>query len=199
MRLVSKVYSYNMSQRLKRYRDILYTAWVRGSMGSMGGVFSISYPCKIQADNNNLIVGDGSIIYSHCVLECWNQYIDQSYSPSLIIGNNCRIGEYNHITAIDRIEIGDNLLTGRYVIIADHNHGGFSKDDLCVPPAMRKLKSKGGIIIGKNVWLGDKVTILSGVHIGDNVIVGANSVVTNNIPANCVVAGAPARIVKRID
>lgn len=52
--------------------------------------------------------------------------------------------------------------------------------------------------IGNNVWIGDKSTILDGVHIGDNVIVGANSVVTHDIPSNSVAAGMPAKIIKQL-
>ena len=56
--------------------------------------------------------------------------------------------------------------------------------------------SKGDVIIGKNVWIGDKVTILPNVKIGDGVVIGANSVVTKDIPPCSVVAGNPAKIIK---
>ncbi|CAM9023976.1 unnamed protein product [Wickerhamomyces anomalus] len=55
------------------------------------------------------------------------------------------------------------------------------------------------IIIGNRVWLGANVTVLAGVHIGDNVVVGANSVVTKDIPANSVAVGIPARVVKKLE
>ena len=67
-----------------------------------------------------------------------------------------------------------------------------------IPPIKRKLKTKGKIMIGKNVWVGDKVTILGGVTIGDNVIIGANTVVTNDIPSNTIVTGSKCRIVKSL-
>lgn len=57
------------------------------------------------------------------------------------------------------------------------------------------MKSKGGVVIGKNVWIGDKATILPGVVVGDGAIIGANAVVTKNVPANSVVVGNPARVV----
>ena len=59
--------------------------------------------------------------------------------------------------------------------------------------------SKGEVVIGNNVWIGDKATILAGVTVGDNVIVGANSVVTKDIPSNTMVAGVPARIINSIN
>ena len=60
------------------------------------------------------------------------------------------------------------------------------------------MSSKGGIVIGDNVWIGDKCTILSGVSIGDGCIIAANSVVTQNVPSYSVVAGVPARIIKQL-
>ena len=174
MWIASKVYPYSLSGRLHGYRDVLYTMWIKKFVGQIGKNTIISYPCKFQDGSKNIVI-------------------------SLIIGNNCRIGEYTHITAINKIEIGDGLLTGRFVIVTDHSHGDISEYDADIPPASRKLKSKGDVVIGNNVWLGDKVSVLSGVHIGDNVIVGANSVVTKSVPSNCVVAGVPAKIIKQLD
>jgi len=76
--------------------------------------------------------------------------------------------------------------------------GGLSKEEAEIPPADRRLCSKGEILIGNNVWIGDKVTILPNVHIGNNVIVAANAVVNSDVPENCVVAGIPARIVRNL-
>ncbi|MDR2406844.1 MAG: sugar O-acetyltransferase, partial [Bacteroidales bacterium] len=56
----------------------------------------------------------------------------------------------------------------------------------------------GSVVIEDNVWIGDKVTILPGVHIGYGSIIGANAVVTKDVPANCVVGGNPAKIIKVI-
>ena len=67
-----------------------------------------------------------------------------------------------------------------------------------IPPAKRSLTSKGPVKIGKNVWVCRQVTILSGVSIGENSIIGANSVVNKDIPPNCVAAGNPAVVVKTI-
>ena len=94
--------------------------------------------------------------------------------------------------------IGNGLLTGRFVLISDNSHGGLSQTEAAIPPAARKLVSKGPVVIGDNVWIGDKVTILAGVHIGDNAIIAANAVVTENVPANTLVAGVPASVRRRL-
>jgi acetyltransferase-like isoleucine patch superfamily enzyme len=117
-------------------------------------------------------------------------------SPILKIGNNCSFGEFTHITCCNNIMIGNGTLTGRFVLITDNAHGNSSKDEIGIPPLERTNFSRGGIKIGENVWIGDKVTILPNVEIGDNAIIGANSVVTHNIPSNVVVVGCPTKIVK---
>lgn len=118
--------------------------------------------------------------------------------PKLNFGNNCNIGPYNHITCINEIKIGDGFLSGRWVTITDNSHGSNTFSEQLIPPGERSLFSKGAIVIGKNVWIGDKATILPGVNVGDGVIIGANSVVTEDIPSNCIACGNPAKIVKQI-
>ena len=83
------------------------------------------------------------------------------------------------------------------VYISDHSHGNISSEDLKIPPAQRPLFSKP-VYIGKNVWIGEGSCILPGVTLGDNVIVGANAVVTHSFPNNCVIAGVPAQIIKKL-
>lgn len=128
----------------------------------------------------------------------WKAYKGEQFEPEIVIGKDCLIGEYCHITALKSIRIGDGLLTGRFVYIGDNSHGGLSEEEKEVSPTKRKLTTKGGVSIGNNVWLGDKVTVLGGVSIGDNVIVAANSVVTKDVPSNCIVAGVPAKVIKEL-
>lgn len=200
MWVVSKMYSYNLSERLRCCRDILYTMWIRNFIGHMGEHSTISKACSLQGcGQKRIFIGDHTCIHSHSVLGCWEQYGEQQFTPSLTIGSHCSIGEYNHITACYKIAIGDGLLTGRYVYIGDNAHGGMNAKDAAVAPAQRQLMSKGEVIIGNNVWIGDKATILAGVHIGNNVIVAANAVVTKDVPSNCLVAGVPAKIVKKLE
>lgn len=209
IRAFSKVYSYTFSLRLKRYRNILYTMWIRNFFGKVGEKSSIHYPCKLEGGGSSRIsIGSNSCIHSHCILGCWESYkthnaegklFEQHFAPEIIIGNDCSIGEYCHITAINRITIGDGLLTGRYVYIGDNAHGGLSWEEANIRPAKRRLRSKGEIRIGRKVWIGDKATILEGVTIGDNVIIGANSVVAHDIPSNCMAAGIPAKVLKKLD
>lgn len=197
-RVFSFLYPYSLHERLLSTRNVFYTLWIRNFIGHLGEHSSICYPCSLQGGGQkNISIGDCSIIQGTSILGCWTKYGNQDFpNASITIGNHCSIGEYNHITACNKITIGDGLLTGRYVIISDNSHGGLSEEESLIEPAKRDLKSKGEVIIGNNVWLGDKVAVLSGVHIGNNVIVAANAVVTKDLPDNCMAAGIPAKVVK---
>ena len=203
VRLWCHIYTYRINERLKNFRGEMYSLWVSQSLGSVGEHTSFSRPLLLQGGGQRrIMIGSYTGFGHHCVLGCWEKYVSSDgvdyYEPEIIIGNHCSIGEYCHITAINKITIGDGLLTGRFVYIGDNAHGGLSIDESVVPPVGRKLQSKGEVIVGNNVWIGDKVTILAGVHIGDNVIVAANAVVTKDVPSNCMVAGVPAKVIKRI-
>lgn len=125
--------------------------------------------------------------------------MDFFFAPKLTIGNNGNFGAFNHITCINHIEIGDNCLTGKWVTISDNNHGTTDFGTLHESPIKRKLHTKGPIIIGNDVWIGDKATILGEVTIGDGAVIAANSVVTKNVPAYSVVGGNPAKVIKRCE
>lgn len=198
-RLISLIYPYRLHTFLRRVHNAVYSAWIRNFVGNIGKDSKILPGCELQGGGQkNIHIGNNTVICRHTILGCWVKYGDQRFTPSITIGDNCSIGEYNHITSAHKITIGNGLLTGRYVMITDNSHGGLSVEEAGIPPQKRDLKTKGEVVIGNNVWIGDKAIILPGVHIGDNVIVAANSAVTHDVPSNCVVAGAPARVVKSI-
>lgn len=120
----------------------------------------------------------------------------------IVLGDRIEIGDYVHIAAIEKVVIGDDCLIASKVYISDHDHGIYGGEDdhsdACELQKNKKLKSMA-VIIGKNVWVGENVMILKGVTIGDNSIIGASSVVNRSVPANVIVAGSPARVVKEYD
>lgn len=154
-------------------------------------------PSQIVGDKN-ISIGRNTTIGRGAILTAWEQYGNEKFTPHISIGDNCHIGEFVHITSINKIVIGNNVLTGRYVYISDNFHGGTSSKDLMIPPIDRPLISKGAVVVEDNVWIGERVCILSGVHIGCNSIIAANAVVTRNVPPCTVVGGVPARIIKTI-
>ena len=147
---------------------------------------------------NHIEIGDNSDIQYGTYLTAWNLPQTKS-NPIISIGSDCHIGAYNHITASNRIIINDGFVSGMMVTITDNSHGTTKLSDLQIPVSQRKIASKGFVYIGKNVWAGDKVTILPGVTIGDGVVIAANTVVTKDVPSFCVVAGNPAKIIKQLN
>ena len=131
-------------------------------------------------------------------IECLDNFMGQSYSPSLAFGENVCMNYRCHIGVINSIVVGNNVLIGSNVLITDHSHGYNDARDIHTSPIDRILYSKGPVIIEDNVWIGENVSILPGVTIGRNSIIGANSVVTKSIPAFCIASGNPANVIREI-
>lgn len=143
-------------------------------------------------------IGKGTCFGKLAVLTAWDEYEGEKFKPNVKIGENCNFGDYLHLTCINKIHIGNNVLTGRWVTISDNGHGEVTYENLKIPPVKRKLACKGPVIIGNNVWIGDKASILSGVTIGKGSVIGANTVVTKDIPPFSVAVGNPAKVIKTI-
>ena len=143
----------------------------------------------------NITIGSNSSIMGNCVIETIPV---KNVKPVLAIGNDVSIGEYSHITCANKIVIGNGLLTGRFVLITDNSHGRNLFSEMDVRPLGREVYSKGPVIIEENVWIGDKVTILPGVTVGQGAVIAANSVVSKDVPAFSVVGGIPAKVINNI-
>lgn len=147
---------------------------------------------------DNITIGDNFYCYWGQRFETYSIHNEQNYSPRIIIGNNVSINPDCHIGAVNLVELQDGVLLASRVFITDHFHGDTSLNSLKIPPQERVLVSKGPVIIKKNAWLGEGVSVMPGVTIGENAIIGANSVVTKDIPNNAVAAGVPARVIKQL-
>ena len=115
----------------------------------------------------------------------------------IIIGNNVGISG-STINATTSITIGDNTIIGSGCLITDTDSHPIYAAERNLPDWPKYTKSKP-IVIGKNVFIGARSIMLKGVTIGDGAVVGAGSVVTKDVPANTIVAGNPARVIKTID
>ena len=126
-----------------------------------------------------------------------------NHQHQIEFGINVQVGDYVHIAAFEKVQIGDNVLMASKVYISDHDHGIYrgAGDSVSKPEEIQAKKPLviAPVIIGRNVWIGENVCILKGVDIGENSIVGASSVVTRSVPANSIVAGNPAKVLKRFD
>jgi acetyltransferase-like isoleucine patch superfamily enzyme len=113
--------------------------------------------------------------------------------PELVINEGCAIGDYNHIAAVRKVVFGRNVLTANNVYVSDNLH---SYEDIHTPIMFQPVYYKSEVYIGEGSWIGENACII-GARIGKQCVVAANSVVTEDVPDYCVVAGVPARIIKR--
>ena len=187
-----------MTQIIRAIRNRLYTAVYRHCFAHWGKGSHLAWKAMRLKGEKYISVGDGTFIDSGVQLTAWDSLDGQTYTPSITIGKRCEIRENAHITAINSITIGDNLLTGTNVLVTDNSHGRSTREDMSLPYYERPMYSKGPVVIGNNVWLGNNVCVMLGVTIGDGVIVGANSVVTHDIPSFAVAAGIPAKVIKQL-
>lgn len=171
--------------------------WLYSLLSNMAvsGKPYIIHPC--------IFTGAGKLVCGqHVKLGVWpsphywsgNSHFDTRSENALIeIGNNVTIN--NNFTAIclDKIIIGAETLIGINVSIMDFDAHGVQ------PNSRRGNKGKSGqVTIGRNCWIGSNVSILKGVSIGDNSVIGLGSVVVDSIPANVVAAGNPCKVVREI-
>src|SRR2546428_5404546 len=176
---LSYVYPTFAAVYISGIKSLVYTGWLSRSLNKIGKKSSICYSGTIWG-GEYITIGNSVYIGKNAVITAWDKYEDQVFTPEIIIGDKTAIGEYCHISAISKIIIGENVLTGRWLTIVDNGHGRTESNDLSLPPMRRPLCSNGIIEIKDNVWIGDKVTILAGVTIGINAIIGANSVVVKD-------------------
>jgi len=134
-------------------------------------------------------------------LEAITRYGEDRFTPHLVIGNHVRISHWSHIACTHSVTIGDHVLMGSKVTVIDHNHGlfGNSATSPAIPPAQRPLDRDRFVKIGNNVWLGDGVVVCPGVTMGEGSVAGANAVVTADVAPFTLVAGVPARPIRRYD
>ncbi len=163
--------------------------WLRArfSRANFGARNDIRAGFKLRlAPGARFQTGEACVLDYDTTLEC---------SGALTIGARVIFGHHCTIGCKDSIEIGDDCLLAEMVSIRDHDHN-FERTDV---PIREQGATCAPVKIGRDVWLGAKVTVLRGVTIGDGAIIGANAVVTRDIPAGAIAVGIPARVVKMRD
>jgi acetyltransferase-like isoleucine patch superfamily enzyme len=152
-------------------------------------VFNRSYNSKIEIGNDCTFRSDSTSnlvgVNRKCIISTFDE------NAEIKIGNNCGFSG-TVIGCKEKITIGDDLLAGANTLITDF-------DWHSVDPKLRHVSNKAKsapVEIGNNVWLGIGVIILKGVSIGDNSVIGANSVVVKDIPSNVVASGNPCQVIK---
>ena len=164
--------------------------YYRLTFGRFGWHSSILRPLRIDGRKNIYIGENVSIKYRTWIASTPLTGADKS---QLIFEDGCVIGHFNHIYATKSIILHKDVLTADKVYISDNLHG---YEDLEIPIKDQPVVQNGTVEIGEGSWLGENVCVI-GANVGKHCVIGANSVVTKDIPDYSVAVGAPARVIKR--
>jgi acetyltransferase-like isoleucine patch superfamily enzyme len=189
-RLLSLLY-----YRLRVIGDRAATLSFLNMVRSVGPGCQVRHPFYLLGPEH-ITIGSGFWAGPGLRLETWDRYMDQQYSPEIVIGDNVIFNFHVHVGAVSRVWIGDDVLVGSHVLITDHTHGNASAHDLAMAARLRPLVSKGPVIIEPNVGIGEGACILSGVRVGRGAWIEANAVVTHDVGAGQLVGGVPARLLR---
>jgi acetyltransferase-like isoleucine patch superfamily enzyme len=163
--------------------------------GQFGFGSIICFPATTIMNERHMSIGAGTLIGPHVSLSAGCFPGQPGLAERVLrIGDHCVLGRGSSIVAHTSVEIGDDVWTGPNVYITDQNHGYADVDRPIwqqVPPLDQP------VVIGAGSWLGYGVVVLPGARIGKNAVIGANAVVTGEIPDFAVAVGSPARVVKR--
>ncbi|MFB2118257.1 DapH/DapD/GlmU-related protein [Parapedobacter sp. 2B3] len=166
---------------------------------SISNFYNIEIGKWTKIDKGATIIGLGRhklIIGNSCSIGAYSQIITSSSFNNLgeyvRIGNRVGIGQFASLGGSGGLEIQEDCIIGQYFSCHPENHL-FSSSELLIKD---QGTSRSKITIESNCWIGAKVTVLAGVTIGSGCVVAAGSVVTKSMPANSIIAGVPAKVLK---
>lgn len=168
---------------IARYVRLKYlrARWRRARFGARCDIRSGFH--LVLDEGADLRIGPRCILDRSMTIECYG---------TLHIGRDVIFGHHCTLASRESLIIGDDCLLAEMVSVRDHDHR-FDRLDV---PIRKQDSTSAPVVIGRNVWIGAKSTVVKGVSIGDNAIIGANAVVTRDIPANAIAVGIPARVIR---
>jgi acetyltransferase-like isoleucine patch superfamily enzyme len=208
--------------RLALYEAVvLFTSWVPGALGLV--LRRVAYPWLLGSSGRNVTFGHGVVLrHPHKVRLGDDVVVDDlvvldakgTSNEGIRVGNgvflgrgtilSCKdgdivLGDHVNIGFQSEIFSGSSVRVGRHGLFAAYTYlvGGGHDFDRAGVPVLEQGRTSRGIVLGENVWLGTGSKVLDGVTIGRDVVVGANAVVTEDLPDGAVAVGIPARVLRR--
>ncbi len=169
-------------------------AYRPSGLGAIGREACVRWPRRLRGAGA-IFLGDRVVIDSHAWLEAIERWEQQRFTPRIEIGDDVTIGRHATITATTHVSIGAGSLLSEGVYISDSGHDVFSPDPR--PLVRMPLLELGPVHIGPRCFIGFRACVLPGVTLGPGCVVGAHAVVTHSFPAGSVLAGSPARLLRR--
>ncbi len=160
------------------------------------GERSLVYKPRAILNPHRIEIGDRVLIHDGAMFSVVEELHGRRHDPHLRIGSGTNIGHGIWFSCVGEMEIGENNLMGHNILIADSYH---EYHDPYTPIIHQPMAEPRGVRIGPGCIVGPHVAILAGVTVGENTFIAANAVVTKSVPANSVVVGNPARVVRRYD
>jgi acetyltransferase-like isoleucine patch superfamily enzyme len=190
-----------LSRVVHPIRELVFQAGAIGAdtprgrrFGRFGENSIICFPTNTLYNEHYIHVGSGTMIGPHCTLSAGMMPGQICITdPVVSIGDRCLIGKGSAVVGHFSITIGNDVWTGHNVYITDQNHG---YEDVARPIGTQSMPEKP-VTIGDGSWIGYGSVVLPGASIGDHVVIGANSVVTGDIPSYSVAVGSPAKVIRR--
>lgn len=140
-------------------------------------------------------LGNNVYLDNNAILQIPEEHIGYGlHKPKLEIEDKVTVGSTTMISAVKSIQIKENVLISQHCFIGDHDHG---YKDINTPIRYQDLTNVKPIVIDEGAWIGANVTVVSGVRIGKNAVIGTNSVVTKDIPDYSVAVGVPTKVIKK--
>jgi acetyltransferase-like isoleucine patch superfamily enzyme len=159
-----------------------------GAFGAFGKRSVLQLPIRLDGESR-IHVGERVFVGA----SSWLQVIGDDPDARLTIGDGTALSGHTVLAAARSLTIGRRVLMARGVYVADHGHA-FA--DLERPVIEQGLAGIAPVEICDGAWLGENVVICPGVRVGRNAVIGANAVVTRDVPDNCVAVGVPARVIR---
>lgn len=157
------------------------------------GKHSLIYKPLLIDKKSGIYLGNYVSFLDGARIDIIDNWLNERYDSKVIIGNNTSFEQNCQITSAGIVKIGENCCFSARVLITNLDHS-YSKIGINV---LKQEIVVRDVTIGNNCFFGMDSKVFSGVNIGDNVIVGANTIVTHNVPSNCVVVGCPGKIIKK--